>query len=313
MSTNPIGTSAHRPAAASHSGWQLLRVGLGVLWLVDAGLQLQPGMFHPAFFGQLPDSTMPSVLQSVAESSVHWVQPAVVFTQFLYRHAPIATNLCVTLIQLWLAAVLLLPYFRSWISFAAIGSIVWGLVIWVFGEGLGGLFSPGDMTFYTGFPGPALFYAAAGGLLLIGQHKWDDGMVGMIMARSLGGILAVCAVLQLWPGNHQWETATLMSIFANSGFQPQPVITSAPVMAYSLWISDHTETANNLLTVLLVLGAVSAWTWRRSFLWSRIYLYVWLFWTWWFATDFGYVFSGLSTDLSTVPIFALIVTWKSVV
>lgn len=301
---------AHRdstsPNPVMNSGFGILRMGLGILWLCDALLQTQPGMFHKAFYGNLPSTLMPSLLQQIEESTVSWAVPALKLTQFLYGQAPILINLLVVAVQLSLAAGLLLPMGRHFVRAAAVASIFWGLSVWVFGEGMGGLFSRGNMTFYNGFPGSALFYALAGLFLLLPASSWRSGQAARRIAYTLATVLALCALLQLLPANQQWQTGTILDLFANSGFQSQPGVMSNPVMAFSLWAAAHARLANLLLLFLLVGAAVTLLFWQRAPRWLRVCLYVWLFFSWWFGMDFGYIFSGLSTDPNTAPIFALL-------
>lgn len=291
----------------NNRGWSVLRYGLGVLWLVAAVLQMQPGMFHPAFYGNLSDSTMPSSLQDLQDSTVAWVVPALKLTQFLYIHRPIVTNCLVILIQLVLAGLLLLPSPRKWIRVAAWSSIVWGVIVWIFGEGLSGLFSWGDMTFYGGFPGAAVIYAFAGVMLLLPSDAWTSGKATQSIRGTIATVLGLCAVLQAVPNNQQWTAAGLMSVFGNSGFQRQPSIFSAPVMSFTMWVPTHIFDTNVVLVVLLAVAAITVWYWSVVPQTFRALFFVWLFLTWWFGMDFGYIFSGLGTDLNTAPMIAILI------
>ncbi|WDL99248.1 hypothetical protein [Alicyclobacillus sp. ALC3] len=302
-------------AVYNNSAFRTLRIGMGVLWLLDALLQLQPGMFDKAFYGNLPASTMPSLLQTVRESAVGPAASAVQFTQSLYSHTPVVVNLFVIVIQLILAALLLLPVGRGWVRAAAVGTVVWGLAVWLFGEGLAGLPALGDMTFYSGFPGSAFFYTVAGVALLFPQTAWQTGRAQRTAQYALVVILGACALLQVLPENLQWHADSLMNVFANSGFQRQPALLSNPVMAFSLWISGHAILANTILSAALAGATIALLFWRSVPRLVRIAVYVWVFLSWWFGMDFGYIFSGLSTDPNSGPAVGLLAftasMWKS--
>lgn len=286
--------------------WIVLRRGLGVLWLIAAFLQMQPGMFTPAFYGDLSNKVMASVLQTVEESTASWALPFLKFTQNLFIHAPYVVNGIIIVIQLAIGFGLLLPVRRPLMRAAMYGSIVWGLSVWLFGEGLSGLGSLGDMTYYDGFPGSAFVYAFAGWLLLLPAKKWEDDAPFRYSTRSLAGLFWVCVILQLMPINGQWDTGSQLSIFANSGFQTQPGQLAGPVMNFATWVSAHVVAANVMETVFLALAGLAVLFWGRVHRSARIAVYVWLFFSWWFGMDFGYLFSGLSTDLNTAPAIGLI-------
>lgn len=286
--------------------WVKLRYGLGLLWLIDAVLQLQPGMFTRAFYGNLPDNLMPSVLQTIHENAPDWIAWAIGLTQNSFIHFPVLTNILVVTVQLLLACALLLPVPIKYVKLAATGSIVWGLCIWVFGEALGGLGSWGSMTFYLGFPGSAFVYAFGGLVLLLSFNKWQTDFAYILVTRAIIAYLIVSGILQLLPINGQWDVVSQMSIFANSGNQTQPQVFSSPVMAYTAWVSNHAIANNILLSVLLFSSAYCILFWRVTAI-ARWIVYVWLFLSWWYGMDFGFLFSGTGTDPNTPPIlFALL-------
>lgn len=125
-----------------------LQVGLGLLWLLDAGLQAQPFMFGPGF---ARDVIAPAGAgQPVGVSApVHWAagllagHPALFNTLFVVSQAALGLALLR----------------RRSARLALAGTVVWGLAVWWLGEGLGG--TTGGMSLLEGAPGPALLYAAA--------------------------------------------------------------------------------------------------------------------------------------------------------
>lgn len=124
-----------------------IQITLGVLWLADGALQLQPFMFGRGFVNQI---LMPAYMGSPAGVT----GPALAFTR-LVLHAPAAWNAAFAVTQLLLGAALL---WRPAVRAGLAGSVVWALAVWWFGEGLGGVLS-GSANPLTGAPGAVILYA----------------------------------------------------------------------------------------------------------------------------------------------------------
>lgn len=123
-----------------------IQIALGVLWLADGALQLQPFMFGRGFVNQI---LMPAYMGSPGGVT----GPALAFTR-LILHAPGAWNTAFAVTQLLLGAALL---WRPAVRAGLAGSVVWALAVWWFGEGLGGVLS-GSASPLTGAPGAVILY-----------------------------------------------------------------------------------------------------------------------------------------------------------
>jgi hypothetical protein len=152
-----------------------LQLTLGVLWLADGALQLQPFMFGRGFVNQI---LMPAYMGSPAGVT----GPALAFTR-LVLHAPAAWNTAFALTQLLLGAGLL---WRPAVRAALAGSVAWALAVWWFGEGLGGVLS-GMASPLTGAPGAVILYA------LLAVLAWP-------MARTAQAGTAQASTAQASPG-----------------------------------------------------------------------------------------------------------------
>ncbi len=127
-----------------------IQIGLGIIWLADGLLQLQPKMFGTAFANGviLPSAQgQPAIISSVITHAAH-----------LMAAQPVLTDLVFAGIQLLIGAGLLI---RETVKPALILSFVWALGVWSLGEGFGGLFNGTAMPL-TGAPGAALLYLAIG-------------------------------------------------------------------------------------------------------------------------------------------------------
>ena len=162
-----------------------IQLVLGLIWLLDAVLQCQSYMFTRAFETQ--------VIEPSGAGSPGFVAGPVTFAARLMLHSPAAFNGLFAATQLAIGLSLL---WRRTVRAALIGSVVWALLIWWLGEGLGGIFA-GSATPVTGAPGAAVIYA------LIAVLAWPPrsrAAAGTCVAYQspLGGPLARIAWLLLW-------------------------------------------------------------------------------------------------------------------
>jgi hypothetical protein len=138
-----------------------LQVALGMIWLLDAGLQYQPFMFSRGFADTV---VLPSARHNPAPiaGSVTWAAH-----QILAR--PVLANAAFATAQLVLALGIL---WRPTVRIALAASIGWSLGVWWFGEGLGGVLTD-HASPLNGAPGAAVLYALAA-ILLWPRHPGED-------------------------------------------------------------------------------------------------------------------------------------------
>lgn len=124
-----------------------VQVAIGMLWLVDGALQLQPFMFSSQFSAK--------VLLAAGHDQPGWVSTVVdVFAHQIGAH-PVAWNAGFATTELALGVGLLVPRL---VRPAIIASGLWAIAVWWLGEGFGGL-PGGHATLITGAPGAAVLYA----------------------------------------------------------------------------------------------------------------------------------------------------------
>ncbi|MDE3133459.1 MAG: hypothetical protein KGL15_05285 [Acidobacteriota bacterium] len=172
-----------------------LQIALGLLWLLDGVLQLQPFMFTAAFATQIIAANavgQPELVAAPIRLAAQLIEPHVA----LFNVFAAATQLSIGLGLLH----------RRTVRVALAGSFVWALGVWWTGEGLGGLLT-GTASPLTGAPGAALLY------ILVGLIVWPrvasgsglalaDGLPGRRGARIAWALLwAGLAALWLAPAN----------------------------------------------------------------------------------------------------------------
>lgn len=177
---------SRRPAATTAAGRSFravdarrrLQIALGLVWLVDGALQLQPFMFTRSFVTQIvaPNTAgQPGFVAWPIKLAEHLIEPRVALFNAFAAALQIAIGLGLL--------------YRPAVKVALAGSLAWALSVWWIGEGLGGLFT-GDASPLTGAPGPALLYAFAAVLL------WPA-----TADRVRGGSSALAGWMLLWVGS----------------------------------------------------------------------------------------------------------------
>jgi hypothetical protein len=156
------GVAARTADLDSRGARRGLQVALGVVWLLDAVLQLQPYMFGRAFVGM--------VLEPASMGNPAVIAGPAMWADRLISHDVAAWNTAFALIQLAIAAGLL---WRPAVKAALAGSVVWSLAIWWLGEGLGGVLT-GTASPVTGAPGAVILYALIAVLLWPRVSRWPQ-------------------------------------------------------------------------------------------------------------------------------------------
>ena len=293
----PGGAAVPEPA-----GRRVLRIGFGLLWLLDGALQAQPGMA----------AGLPSrVIEPTASSSPSWVQHLVNTAGTTWSYHPIQAGAATVWIQagigLWLLAA---P--RGAVSrLAGLASAGWGLVVWVFGESFGGIFAPG-LTWLFGAPGAALAYCAAGVLVALPERSWRTPRLGRVVLAGFGVFLAGMAVLQAWPGRGFWQgisggqPGTLAGMVQTMAQTSQPRFIADLVSGFSGFTGRHGFAVN--LVVVVALGAIGLAfiLGRRPVTRPALAVFIVLCLADWVLVEDMGIFGGLGTDPNSMILMALL-------
>jgi hypothetical protein len=164
-----------------------LQITLGVLWLIDAGLQFQPYMFSARF--------ATDVIGPAGTGQASFVSAPIDHITHVVSAHPLPYNTVFASLQLAIGLGLLV---RRAVVPALAGSIVWSLTIWYFGEGLGGL-TGANPSLLTGAPGAALLYAVLAAASWPHRNADRERPASWLMLAWAGYWIGG-AVLQLWHG-----------------------------------------------------------------------------------------------------------------
>jgi cytochrome oxidase Cu insertion factor (SCO1/SenC/PrrC family) len=283
---------------------RVLRLGFGALWVVDGLLQLQQAM---------PLGLPGTVLRPAASGSPEWVVRLVNFGAEAWTRHPTSAAASAVWIQLGLGMFLLVAPRGRWSRLAGLGSVAWGLVVWVFGEAFGALFAPG-LTVLFGAPGGVLLYVVGGGLIALPDRAWVGQRLGRLITGAAGVFLVLMAVLQAWPGRGFWQggirarPGTLAGMVGQMATTPQPHFLSSAVASFASFDEAHGWAVNLFVVVALSVTGLALLSGRRRLLYPTVLVLIVLgLADWVLIEDFG-VFGGTGTDPnSMLPLLLLLV------
>jgi cytochrome oxidase Cu insertion factor (SCO1/SenC/PrrC family) len=283
---------------------RVLRIGFGLIWLLDGILQGQSAM---------PLSMPSQVLQPAATSSPTWVQHLVNFGGTLWIEHPVTAAAAAVWIQVGIGLLLLVAPFGPWSRFAGATSLVWGLIVWGFGEAFGGIFAPGASWLF-GAPGAVVFYVVAGVLLALPARVWSTPTLGRRVLRAMGLFFVGMALLQAWPGRGFWQgqshphaTAGSLTAMVQSMVRTQqPGLFETIVRAFGRFDAAHGFAVNLFMVIALaVVGTGFLVARPRVTRWALLAGVVLCLADWMLVEDLGF-FGGVGTDPNSMIPMALV-------
>jgi cytochrome oxidase Cu insertion factor (SCO1/SenC/PrrC family) len=293
---------SERGGSAEARGRRLLRVGFGLLWILDGILQAQPKM---------AGGLAAQVIEPAAAASPVWVQHVVNWGGTIWSFHPIQSGAASVWIQIGIGLWLLMAKSGPWSRLAGLAAVAWGLVVWVFGESFGGIFAPG-LSWLTGAPGAVLLYVVAGALVALPEQAWWSPWPGRLLLGGTGLFFIGMAVLQAWPGRGFWsgtidgKPGTLAGMVQQMSGTPQPHVLSALLARFGSFVASNGFAVN--LVVVIALAATGA-----IFLTGKPRLVRYAVWfgiglclaDWVLIQDFGFL-GGLGTDPNSMIPFILL-------
>ena len=295
----PAGPLARRPfrGAAISGPQRLVQVLLGLIWLADGALQLQPSMFRRSF--------ATGVLLPVAKGNPAPVAHSIsAMAQFLEPHIA-AWNALFAATQLVIGAGLLV---RRTVRPALVASFAWSLLVWWFAEGLGGLLT-GAASPLSGAPGAVLLYVFVGFLAWPrpaqpqgpGEAR-TSGLGGERWARAAWAALWVGGgALLLQPANLAGDalsSAVRAAGTGQPGWYASLLFHAAKALApYGVPLTIAVAVEMALVGIGVALG------WRVTTLLGVATVLALLIWV--LPEGLGGVLTGSGTDPNTGPLLAL--------
>ncbi|HUA45518.1 MAG TPA: hypothetical protein VMA77_09845 [Solirubrobacteraceae bacterium] len=259
---------------------------LGLIWLLDGGLQFQSFMYGKGFIAMLTGMTA---------GQPGWVHDSVTWGANTLHGDQVLWNTLFALIQVAIGLGLL---YRPTVKPALVLSFFWALVVWWFGEAFGMLF----MTMaspLTGAPGAVLLYAVIGAI--VWPNGRPGGLLGVRGARIAWGALWV---LMAW----LWLEAPSSSANAISN-----AINAAPsgmswLSTVQLWAAHGSQGNGLLIAIILALVSIAiglgvAFNWHPApFLLAAAVLNL-AYWV--VGQGLGGIFQGGATDPNAGLLFVV--------
>jgi hypothetical protein len=261
---------------------------LGLLWLIDGGLQFQSFMYSNGFLQMM-------LANANAPGQPGWAASTIRWGAHLAQHNLTLFNTLFALTQVVIGLGLL---YRPTVKPALAVSFGWVLVVWVFGEGLGMLLT-NTANPLTGAPGAVLLYA------IIGLMAWPGERAGGLL--GVQGARVAWLILWLAMG---W----LWLVAANSSANATHDLISAAPSGASWLTSVQHSVANAakgdgvvialvLAFLSAVIGVAVAINWRaKTFLAVAIVLNL-AYWV--IGQGLGGILTGSGTDPNAGPLFVL--------
>ena len=298
-------TSAGRSiAAALHVDQRTLQCALGAVWVIDGLLKFQPDLFKSSFVSD--------VISPMAAGQPSLVASAINHTATLLAHGTTVWVALFGLIEIAIGVGLL---FRRSVKPALMVSFVWGVGIYLFGEGFGMVLT-GQTSPLQGAPGAVCFYMLLGVLVWPKVDRSDDrartGAESSAAGRGLlggtGSLLAWAAIwlfeaiIWLFPSN---RTANAITGQLTDTAKGEPgwyahflTSTGHAFAGTGIWMAAILAT----VSVIIGLGPLVS---RRSGVYIALGIALALFY-WVTGEGLGELLTFGGTDPSNGPIIALI-------
>jgi hypothetical protein len=268
-----------------------VRIALGVLWILDGALQLQPFMFGRGFARE--------VIAPAGDGQPAFVESAVNWAADLVSANPVPWDVVFAGVQILIGVGILLP--RT-VKVALLASLVWSGGVWLFGEGLGGLAS-GHADLLTGAPGAVLLYAVLAAGIWPPVRESGDTRPAWWLPVAWGVLWVGGAALQLLPGQN--KIGDVSGTLRDNAVDAPSWLAHLDHSAASGLTSVGTPVVVALVAVQAAVGlaALPRGALRDVAGWAGIVVSV-LFWV--YGQSVGELWTGQSTDPNTAPLVILL-------
>jgi hypothetical protein len=189
-----------------HVNQRTLQVALGVLWIIDGLLKFQPNLFKPAFVS--------NVIQPMAAGQPDLLGSTINHMANFLSHEATMWVAIFGLVEIGIGIGLL---FRRTLKPALVTSFIWGIGIYIFGEGFGMVLT-GHTSPLQGAPGAVCFYIVLGLMVWPKSEKSSDAnLMGTESSAAARGLFGATGSLLVWAAIWLLEALIWMFPFNRTG------------------------------------------------------------------------------------------------
>jgi hypothetical protein len=265
-----------------------LTIALGVIWILDGLLQLQPSQFSSGFSLGIE---MNAMAQPIAIAHLELAFGRLTSTAV----APF--TVLIAAVQLLLGVAMLTRQARP-IALAA--SIPWSLAVWALGEGFGNV-ATGYAMLPTGAPGAALAYAVLAVLLLLDRRSGDGSRRRRDFRCAWSAFWLLAAGLQV---GSRVPLALVLRANFNESAAGEPALLAGLDHRLAGITGTHAVAATALLSFVELLLACAPWMSCQRWTMFATLGVLSIFWV--AGENLGSILTGTASDIGVTPLLALI-------
>jgi hypothetical protein len=287
-----------------HVNQRSLQIALGALWIIDGLLKFQPNLFKPDFVS--------TVIRPMAAGQPELLGSTINHMANFLSHEATMWVAVFGLVEIGIGIGLL---FRRTLKPALVTSFIWGIGIYVFGEGLGMVLT-GHTSPLIGAPGAVCFYIVLG--LMVwpkSERDTDANVIGTESSAAARGLFGATGSLLVWAAIWLFEALIWMFPFNRTGNsianQMADTANGEPGWYAHLLNSFGHAFVGAGIWVAVILAAVSLVIALGPLVSNRPQVYIGLgiglalaYWV--TGQGLGELLTGAGTDPSNGPIVALI-------
>lgn len=274
-----------------------LRMAFGAIWLIDGILQFQASM---------PLGMANGIVAPAAAGTPSWLHALMFDGIGIWNNHPIALAVGTAWLQVGIGLLLIVSNATIGRIAAAV-SVGWAGLIWLVGNGAGGIFQSTNSILF-GWPGASLFYLVAGVWLALPSKNFP-ARFSRYTLRGLSVLALIGALLQSLPSRGFWHggntnALTTMSTNMTATSQPQALA----------WIVQHfgdfagTIGGGFNVIVIIWLGVCAVGLWMasdRDWRWPTRTFVIGCLVFWVVAQDVPF-WGGLATDVNSLIPLAIL-------